>query len=299
MNQKIDIFSRLLDQAECILVGAGSGLSIDAGIDYCDPASFIEKYPAMVQYGFTTNAELMGLDPSFYPGLFWGYYLTHGNYMRFADPLRPVYRHLLDLVLPKKDCFIITTNVDALFIRNGFAEDRIYTPQGDYGLFQCKKPCSDQTWPSKPVIKELLPLVDPLTGKLPEQFVPSCPNCGGPVFYNVREGAWFVDAPYKKQSRAYIYWVKKNLTRQMLLIDIGTGFHTPVWIRWPFEKITLENPKNHLVRINTKDPDVPETIAGQTLCFPNRAIEVMAAVTAHLNQKRLKSFALKKRVQSL
>ncbi len=60
MNEKIDIFSRLLDQADCILVGAGSGLLADAGIDYYNTAFFIEKYPAMVQYGFTTNAELMG-----------------------------------------------------------------------------------------------------------------------------------------------------------------------------------------------------------------------------------------------
>ncbi|SLM29671.1 hypothetical protein MTBBW1_1930009 [Desulfamplus magnetovallimortis] len=281
-KEKIDHFARLLEQADAILMGAGSGLSVDAGINYFDSSSFAERYPAMLQYGFSTNAELMGLKQSFFPELFWGYYLNHGNNMRFCNSVQPVYQQLLELMSRKKEYFIITTNVDALFLRNGFAKERLYSPQGDYGRIQCQTPCSDQTWPSEPVIRGLLPLVDPLTGKLPEEFVPTCPNCGGHVFYNIRGNDRFVDAPYEHEHNAFVKWVQAHKKKQLLLIDIGTGFNTPVWIRWPFEKITHDNPKSHLIRINRDDPDVPAPITGRSISFSDRAINVISAVTASL-----------------
>lgn len=231
----------------------------------------------MVPYGFTTNAELMGLDPSACPKILWGYCLARGNYMRFCNSVQPAYRRLLDLVR-QKDYFVITTNVDSLFLRNGFAENSIYPP-GDYGRIQCQKPCSEQTWPSEPVINGLLPLVDPLTGMLPLEFVQTCPNCRGQVLYNVRGGAWFVDSPDAGKYVIYMDWIQKNRDRRLLLIDIGTGFHTPVWIRWPFEKITFENSGSHLIRINKDDSDVPENITARSICFPNRAVKVINAVS--------------------
>lgn len=33
-----------------------------------------------------------------------------------------------------KDTFVLTSNVDMLFPRNGFDEARLFTPQGDYGM---------------------------------------------------------------------------------------------------------------------------------------------------------------------
>lgn len=273
---KIDRFLQMLERAECILIGAGSGLSVDAGLDYFDEDLFAKKYPAMLQYGYTMNAQLMGFNTSS-TGLYWGYYLAHGNNMRFGRPHKPVYSRLLDIIGSKKDYFVITTNVDALFVRNGFSKEHIYTPQGDYALMQCQKPCSQDTWPSKPIIDRLLPSVDPLTQKLPEALVPVCPNCGGTVFYNLRGGYWFVEAPYREQRLKYQAWVEKNLHRQILLIDIGTGFNTPVWIRWPFENLTLQNTNVNLVRINIDEPHVPTNISMRSLGFSNRAMDVISA----------------------
>ena len=49
LKRKVMQFRALLEQADAILVGAGAGLSVDAGIDYSDPSAFKKKYPAMVQ----------------------------------------------------------------------------------------------------------------------------------------------------------------------------------------------------------------------------------------------------------
>ncbi|MCG8615703.1 MAG: hypothetical protein MI802_05755 [Desulfobacterales bacterium] len=50
-KEKTDKFRRLLDEADDILIGAGSGLSVDAGIDYFNVDTFAERYPAMVRQG--------------------------------------------------------------------------------------------------------------------------------------------------------------------------------------------------------------------------------------------------------
>lgn len=275
-NKKVDRFARMLNRAECVLIGAGSGLSIDAGIDYFSKEAFAQKYPAMLQYGYTMNAQLMGFG-ILPPSLFWGYYLAHGYNMRFDPSPQEIYTRLLDLV-SSKEYFVITTNVEALFERNGFAIDKIYTPQGDYGRMQCLEPCSTQTWESKPVIDKLLPFVDSQTQELPADMVPICSNCGGPVFYNLRAGNWFVDAPYRDQARQYHCWLKENWNRNIFFIDIGTGFNTPVWIRFPFEQLTYENQSARLVRINLNEPEVPEGIKKRSVSFSDRAGTVINAL---------------------
>jgi NAD-dependent SIR2 family protein deacetylase len=275
-DKKLDRFARVLGRSEYVVIGAGSGLSVDAGLDYFSKEAFAKTYPAMLQYGHTMSAQLMGFG-NLSPALFWGYYLAHGYNMRFGPSRQDVYERLLDFV-SVKEYFVITTNVDAFFERNGFAKERIYTPQGDYGRMQCLKPCSTQTWKSKPIIDELMPYVDPATQKLPEDLVPICPNCGGPVFYNIRGGHWFVDSPYRDQARQYQYWLKENRNRNTLFMDIGTGFNTPGWIRWPFEKMTYENQLAHLVRINLDEPEVPDGIKQRSISFSDRAKNVIKAL---------------------
>jgi hypothetical protein len=106
----------------------------------------------------------------------------------------------------------MTSNVDGMFERHGFDKERISTPQGDYSLLQCfakPKPCSQEVWAFKPVIDELLPLVNPDTLEVllarrdvctcdwiafaqvsdPTK-LPRCKNCGKDAFINVRGGAW-------------------------------------------------------------------------------------------------------------
>ena len=49
------------------------------------------------------------------------------------DAPKPVYQNLYELV-KEKDYFVLTTNVDHCFQKAGFAKNRIFYTQGDYGL---------------------------------------------------------------------------------------------------------------------------------------------------------------------
>lgn len=56
----------------------------------------------------------------------------------------------------RHDTFVITTNVDAQFASAGMADERIFAPQGDYGLFQCSRDCHQRTYPNRNTIEAML-----------------------------------------------------------------------------------------------------------------------------------------------
>ena len=269
--------SNLLKKADCVLIGAGAGLSVDAGIDVFDQASFARDYPGMVKQGFKMGAELIGYT-GWSPELQWGYFAAEANEVRFQNSSQPVYGRLLDLVR-NKDYFVSTSNVDAFFVRNGFAQDRVFTPQGDFALMQCQTPCSDETWPTKPIIDRILPTVDPATQMVTDPgVIPHCPNCGGPVMLNVRGGHWFVEEPYKEQAQRFNEWLQGTKDSQLLVIEIGAGFNTPGVIRWPMERIVYTHSNAHLVRVNLQYPQVPQEIADRSFSLQCRAMNFVNSV---------------------
>ena len=268
--------------ADALLIGAGAGLSAAAGYDFTSPEKFARDYPGMLQYGITSKIGMMA-NFSLGEEILWGYYLQNVAETRFDDTTsHPCYRELKQLSELFQDPFVVTTNVDALFERNGFDPSRIYTPQGDYSLGQCRIPCSKDTWSSRPWIDALLPKVDQRTQKLPTALHPRCPNCGERVFFNVRCARWFVDAPWEAGRLAWQQWIKTHQRSRIVSIDIGSGFSTPMWVRWPLEKLTSLSPANRLIRINRDSPEVQVEISGQSMCFREEPEDVLKALLLQL-----------------
>lgn len=273
----------LINQSDSILIGAGSGLSVDAGIDYTDQEKFARLFPAMVKRGFRMQYELIGYT-DWGPELQWGYWATHINEVRFLTPPHSVYEQLLDIV-KEKDYFALTTNVDAMFFKNGFDRNNIYTPQGDYALLQCFKPCTNETWATKPIIDRILPTIDPETLEITDpSLIPECPNCGGPVVFNARGGNWFIEEPYREQAQRFIKWVEKSFEKDLLILEIGSGFNTPGVIRWPMERIMNSHSKSNIIRVNLEHPEVPKEIAGRALSLKCGAMDVISGIWKELNK---------------
>ena len=269
--------------ADALLIGAGAGLSAAAGYDFTSEERFARNFPGMLQYGFTQKIQMMA-NFSVGENLLWGYYLQNVAETRFdASEPHPVYQTPRQISDQFTEWFVVTTNVDALFERNGFDPQRVYSPQGDYGLGQCRRPCTPNTWPSKPWIDNLLPKVDRNTQLLADQDLPRCPNCGGPTFFNVRCAHWFVEEPWKKGRRNWEHWLAHNRTNNIVAIDIGSGFNTPMWVRWPLEQITTLQPGNTLIRLNRDHPDVPAQIKAQSICFHEDPLDVLTELIQHLN----------------
>lgn len=258
MDPLIDTCRRWLDEAPHILVAAGAGLSAAAGYDYADTARFAELFPAHHRLGLRARYQLIGLRLP--PPLLWGYWSVHVADIRFGAAENPLYRQLRDLI-GDRDHFVMTSNVDGLFERNGFAADRIWTPQGDYGRYQCELPCTGQTWPSRPIIEAALAGHDPASGTVAT--VPTCPNCGGPVFLNVHKGPEFIDDPYVATGRRLVEWLDD--VPGLVVLEIGAGLSTPGVIRWPAEAVVRRTPGARLIRVNRDHPGIPADLAGLSI----------------------------------
>ncbi|MFF7953384.1 SIR2 family NAD-dependent protein deacylase [Streptomyces griseorubiginosus] len=265
-----------LESADRVLVTAGAGLSAAAGYDYGDTVRLKELFPALYGMGLRSR-YIVGVQLP--PALWWGYWAVHIDDIRYSPHPNPLYRKLRELI-GEKDHWVMTSNVDALFARNGFAPERIFTPQGDYGRYQCTVPCTRTTWDSRPLVTDLLAAYDPATGAVTDPAVlPHCPNCGEDVEINVRIGPEFIDDPYLPAGQHLQQWLGEAGTgNRLLILEFGAGFNTPTVIRAPGEHLTRHLPNARLVRVNPTHPQTPPDLGERTLPVPYGADSLLDAL---------------------
>ncbi|MFD4511145.1 NAD-dependent protein deacetylase of SIR2 family [Streptomyces sp. NPDC058457] len=264
--QAVETLRSWLGEADRVLVAAGAGLSAAAGFDYADAERFKELLPALYRLGLRSR-YLLGVPlPA---DMMWGYWAVHIDDIRHGPGPNPLYRRLRALV-GDRDHWVMTSNVDALFVRNGFAADRVFTPQGDYGRLQCTVPCTRETWPSKPYFDRILAVYDRESGRVTDPAVlPQCPRCGAAVFPNVRVGPEFVDDSYLPAGQRLVRWLDRApADGRLLVLEIGAGFNTPGVIRLPMENLVRHTRQARLVRVNPDHPDVPADLGDRALSLP-------------------------------
>ncbi|MEI5520128.1 NAD-dependent protein deacetylase of SIR2 family [Streptomyces brasiliscabiei] len=266
-----------LGESDRVLVAAGAGLSAAAGYDYGDTERFRELFPALYGLGLRSR-YLLGVPLP--PDMMWGYWAVHIDDIRYGSAPNPLYRRLRSLV-GEREHWVMTSNVDALFARNGFAPDRVFTPQGDYGRLQCTVPCVQETWAAKPFLDRVLAAYDRGTGRVGDpSALPVCPNCGADVFPNVRVGPEFVDGAHLPAGERLNRWLGDAPGgARLLVLEIGAGFNTPGVIRRPMEHVVRHTPGARLVRVNPDHPEVPADLGDRALSVPFGADRLLDALT--------------------
>lgn len=202
-SDRLEAAGRLLAQADFILIGAGAGLSAAAGLNYQDPDLFREWYPQFARLGLNTIWEAIVSHWS--PDennrrRFWAFWAYHIQKMRYDAPPGAPYLNLARLVAGTPH-FVITTNVDAQFTKVGFLPERLFTPQDDYGKFQCAVPCSDLLHDNRDLVQKLIANMDETNVLVQESGVPRCPSCGSYLERNLRRDDRFVESLYMKRHR--------------------------------------------------------------------------------------------------
>ncbi len=250
-NQSFEAIRHHLQHAQAVLIGAGAGLSAAAGLLYADLDLYQRLFP-----GYHERYGLTGVyEGGFYP---WSseeeqmaYWARHIHAMRFQFPLGKPYIDLLRIVR-KHDYFVLTTNVDGQFHKAGFDIQRLATPQGDYGLFQCSRPCHDTVYPNQELVQQLCAsLPDGVFALRPEQ-VPRCPRCGAVMEPNIRKSASYIETHWQPQMQALQVFLQRTQGLRRVFLEIGVGFNTPGIIRYPFERMTLADDNTTLIRINAE-----------------------------------------------
>lgn len=249
-----------LAQADRVLIGAGAGLSTAAGINYGGQRFKDNFEPFIKRYGMTDM-----YSAGFYPFTTeedrWAYWAHHATVNNLGMEATPLYRELYDWAR-ERDYFVITTNADGQFEKAGFAPERIFATQGDYAHIQCATGAHGVREDAAEFARIE---VDTEGGRrtriIDATLVPRCEVCGGPMAMHLRCDDTFVqtDEWYAAEKR-YREFVEGVAEKPTVLLELGVGWNTPVWIRMPFERLSRAM-KSPLIRMNYDDAFIDPSIA--------------------------------------
>ena len=270
-----DEISRLkqeLNSADAVVIGAGAGLSTSAGFTYTGErfqkyfGDFIDKYGFRDMY-----------SGGFYPfdslEEHWAYWSRYIYINRYLDAPKPVYSDLFQLV-QEKDYFVLTTNVDHQFQKAGFDKRRLFYIQGDYGLWQCSRPCHQKTYDNEAIVKKML--AEQKDMKIPTELVPHCPVCGAPMSMNLRVDDTFVeDDGWHAAARRYKDFLCRHEEEHILFLELGVGANTPGIVKFSFWRMTAENAKAVYACVNLGEAYAPRKIVNRSICIDEDIGEVI------------------------
>jgi NAD-dependent SIR2 family protein deacetylase len=198
------------------------------------------------------------------------------------NPPKPVYENLFELV-KKKDYFVLTTNVDHCFQKAGFDNHRIFYTQGDYGLFQCSKPCHKATYDNEEMVRKMvesqgfviekdgtlsIPAGEMLKMEIPAELVPYCPQCGKPMSMNLRSDNTFVeDEGWHKHAEYYEEFLRRHRNVKTLFLELAVGYNTPSIVKYNFWHMVHEWPDAVYACLNYGEAYAPDEIIQKSICI--------------------------------
>ena len=263
-SAEIERLKKEIDTADCIIIGAGAGLSTAAGFTYSGErlqkyfADFVQKYRFKDMYSggfypFPTLEEQ------------WAYWSRYIYINRYMDIDNGTYKKLFELV-KNKDYFVITTNVDHQFQKAGFDKKRLFYTQGDFGLWQCSEPCHNKTYDNEETVRAMFEQQKDM--RIPTELIPYCPICGKPMSMNLRADDTFVeDEGWHDAAERYDDFLQAHEGQHILFMELGVGMNTPVIIKIPFMQMTAQNPNAVYACLNYGEAYAPSEIANQSICI--------------------------------
>ncbi|MCI9558044.1 Sir2 silent information regulator family NAD-dependent deacetylase [Clostridiaceae bacterium] len=276
INPLVEKVHKNIEDADAVVIGAGAGLSASAGFTYSGKR-FEDHFPDFIErYGFTDM-----YSAGFYPyktfeehWAFWSRYIFIN---RYQNAPKSVYNDLYNLI-KNKDYFVLTTNVDHCFQKAGFDKHRLFYTQGDYGLWQCSKPCHHKTYDNEAVIKKMVAKQKNM--RIPSSLIPYCPLCGLPMSMNLRADNTFVeDNGWHTAAKRYQDFLHCHKRLKILYLELGVGSNTPGIIKYPFWQMTYNNPNASYVSINLSNASIPEEISRQSVCIDHDIGDILKQLT--------------------
>ena len=288
-EDKLSDIKELTANADAIVIGAGAGLSTSARFTYSGER--FDKYFSDFKERYKFTDMYSG---GFYPyetlEEHWAFWSRYIYINRYIDAPKPVYDKLYELV-KDKDYFVITTNVDHCFQKAGFDKHRLYYTQGDYGLFQCSEPCHKKTYDNEDIIRKMvmaqgyefkedgslyLPEGRNLKLTVPSELVPYCPECGKPMSMNLRADNTFVeDEGWHVAAKRYEQFLERHKNLNIVFIELGIGYNTPVIIKYPFWQMTDKWQHAHYICLNYGQAYAPDEIKDKSVCVNKDIDEVI------------------------
>ena len=279
-SDNIKKLKQALDDCDAVVIGAGAGLSTSAGFAYSGER--FDRY-------FFDFKEKFGITDMYSGGFYpfpddetrWAWWARHIYFNRYINVPKPVYEDLLTLV-SDKDYFVLTTNVDHCFQKAGFDKKRLFYTQGDYGLFQSvdpkiKKTFDNEEWVVAAIAAQgfahgengefAVPEDKQIKMTIPTELIPKCPAGDGKVTMNLRADDTFVeDDGWHAAAERYSNFIRTR-KGNVLFLELGVGFNTPVIIKYPFWQMTAENHAATYACINFGEAFTLQELADRSICI--------------------------------
>lgn len=286
----INKLKKALEESDAVIIGAGAGLSTSAGFIYTGErlekyfSDFVGKYHFEDMYSGGFYAMRWPAEE------LWAYWSRYIYINRYMDPPKPVYRELFGLV-KDKDYFVLTTNVDHCFQKAGFDKHRLFYTQGDYGLWQCSKPCHDKTYDNEETVRRMVlaqgftieedgtltvPEGATLKMTVPTELVPRCPVCGEPMSMNLRADDTFVeDEGWHTASQRYSDFLRRHKDLKVLFLETAVGWNTPGIVKFAFWQMTNAWPDAVYACLNYNEAYAPDEIKEKSILINGDIGEIL------------------------
>jgi NAD-dependent SIR2 family protein deacetylase len=280
-QEQIKRLKQEIETSDAIIIGAGAGLSTSAGFVYQGERFQTYFFDFENKYGFHDM-----YSGGFYPydtlEEHWAYWSRYIYINRYMNAPKPVYDKLYQLV-KDKDYFVLTTNVDHCFQKAGFDKKRMFYTQGDYGLFQCSEPCSQETYDNEEMVQKmieaqgflrkedgtmLLPEGSTPNMSVPSGLVPHCPKCGKPMSMNLRADDTFVeDEGWHMAAERYSEFLRRHKNLKVLFLELAVGYNTPGIVKYNFWRMTNEWENATYACLNYGEAYAPDEIKEKSICI--------------------------------
>ena len=238
---------------EALLIGAGAGMGVDSGLpDFRGNQGFWKAYPPYQKLGLDfvslANPRWFRDDPS----LAWGFYGHRLNLYRQTPPHAGFHILLRWAERMKHGAFVFTSNVDGHFQRAGFSTDQVMEVHGAINLMQCSRSCGGP-FP----VDGLAVRIEETTMRAQEP-LPACPRCGALARPNIlmfNDWEWDSSETAKQEARLNA-WLREVCSASLVVVECGAGMAIPTVRRFCEE--AADHPQRKLVRINLREPEVPD-----------------------------------------
>ena len=278
---KIDNVAKHIQEADAIIIGAGSGMSNAAGMDF-----WYEASPLFMKYmkDFYEKYHFEGIFKGFYNRFDsqeerWTYLLKMLKMVSTIPPQNDVYDYVKTIV-KDKPFHIITTNQDMLF-KKFFPDERVSEIQGSWGFFQSKNTDTDKhLYPIQSYLDELIPKIE--NNRLAKEFMPKSEVDGAPLIPWVRGPEFLEDQKYYEEYDKANRFLGKYRNKKILFIEIGVGRMTPMFIQQPFWEMTNYLPNSFYINFNPKDALTNPAIADRSLLIQSDTEEALKQIAQQI-----------------
>ena len=211
-----------IQEADVVLVFAGAGMSAESNLPtFRDNEGFWNDYPYYRSIK-KSHSSLMSSHSFFSdPKFAWGFYGHRDNLYTNAIP-HDGYLNLLNFCQSKKDFFIVTTNVDGLFLKAGFPQEKLHEAHGSIHKLQCVNVCQRTVWKNT----NLNLFINYDTMRV-DGLLPKCKYCDSVARPNIfmfgDTDDTYVWEEAQPSAKAFREWREEYKKEKIVIFEIGVG----------------------------------------------------------------------------